>query len=362
MRLPLCLPMALTLAGLCSGTAFAQPAPGASSSAPRERGQTVRLSYSAPPGCPDRRAFMADVLRRIHAAGFATKGSRRAFTVEIAREGDRYVGHLRGARVSDRPNARSFEDADCAEVARSLSLVLALAIDPEAALAPPPRGAPKPAPRPAAHPERKPRPKRKPRPRARSTPLGTEPRPASTHAATLPGPARFDLGALAFVRAGIASKALVGAGVSARVRVPQLGTLGGPGFALQGLAAQTGVVGPQPREAEYRWLAVRALLAPVSVRPSAAIILYPSLLLDLGAITATGRSIAVPETHTGFWASAGVGLDFGVALGRRLWLDALAGVQANMTRDRFVFRRPFLVVHRIPAASLGASLGLSWRL
>lgn len=302
------------------------------------------------------------MLRRTQAARFVTEGSGRAFTVEIARAGDHYVGHLRGAQASDSPNARSFEDADCVEVARSLSLVLTLAIDPEAALALPPlNGRKSPPAHPAPQPQPKPKAKKKSQRRIRPGPLRAQPQQPSRSAVRPPRPSQFSLGALAFVQTGIASKVLVGAGPSARLRLPQLGALA-PSIALEGLAAQTAVVGPEPQEANYRWLAVRALLAPVSIQAGRGILLYPSFLSDLGAVTGTGRSIASPQTDTGFWASSGVGLGFSARLSRRLWLDALANVEANFTRHRFVFQRPFMVVHEIPAASFGASLGLSWRL
>lgn len=286
------------------------------------------------------------------------QGGHRAFTVEIRRHGDHYVGRLRDARAPETARQQGFEDADCGEVARSLSLVLALAIDPQAALALPPvprRPAPAPPPvPPKAEPEPGPGPVTRPAPRRSGAPA------TPRRVAAPPRSVQAGAGALVFVQTGVASRPLVGAGLSLRLRAPRLGALRDAGVALQGLAAQTGVAGPQPPEATYRWIVARALVAPASIRPVPVMVVYPLLVVDAGSISGTGRSIAVPRTDSGLWASAGAGLGLDVRVGRGLSVNLSLNVQANLERHRFVFERPFHVVHSIPAASLGASLGLDW--
>jgi hypothetical protein len=293
-------------------------------------------------------------------------GSGREFVVEIRREGDRYFGHLRGARASGQSSALGFDDVDCAEVARSLSLALALAVDPEAMLALPPATSAKAAsPKAPNKPEPKPQPELKPKAPARSRASTASHRIFSRSARRGDGGSNrlsWDVGAVAFIQASVAPEALVGAGLSARIETTRLGLLSGRSVTLQALAAKTGLIGPEAATADYRWLVARALVAPVSVAPSTATALRPSLVADVGAVSGTGRSIAVPSTDTGLWASIGVGLQFDARLSRRLSAGLSLNVQANLSRHRFVFDRPRSVVYEIPAASLGSTLGLSWRL
>jgi hypothetical protein len=317
---------------------------------PRE---SLHLIYSAASECPDERAFADDVRRRTAAAYFV-EGERdaREVLVDVRRQGDRFVGRIRMVETSADPSDRSFEDPDCAEVVHSLAVVLAVAVDPQALLGPPANA-------PTADPSPPTAPPRERRARASTAPAPVDPfrspevEPLGPRKATDRG-LSGTVGGLAFIQQGIAPEPLVGAGILARASASQLSA------ALQGLAAQSGIAGPDAPSAEYRWFAVRLLASPLTVPASPAMALHPSVVMDLGAMTGTGEDVAYSRTQTGAWWSIGAGADVVAHPSKHVSMELSANFQVNLIRHRFVFERPYQVVHEVPARSFGVALGLGW--
>jgi hypothetical protein len=148
-RLGLCSFVSIAVAAACNASASAEPA-------------RVNLTYvrkgTAAASCPDEPTFRALVAARLGYDAFAPGGDL-ALLVELKPQGPELVGRLSlsGARGEDRgQRTMRSGDTDCLELASSLALATAFAIDPEAVRArvsrPPPAAAPAPAAPPAAAP------------------------------------------------------------------------------------------------------------------------------------------------------------------------------------------------------------------
>jgi hypothetical protein len=326
--------------------------------------EPIRLSYRAPPECLDQQGLEADVRRRARAARFVDDdSSTRRFVIEIERIGARFVGRVRVTPQEGAEGERRFEDADCGEVARSLALVVALAVDPDAETGEIPGGEP------ATEPETEP----PADPAAPEQPAGAKSdSPPTAHieanrdrVAASPAPSRtsvaWELGVLAFLQTGVAPEPLTGAGVGARSTISRLGPLGEPSVALQILAADSQIAGPDTGPASYRWIVARALVCPTSASPASRFSARPCVVADLGAVSGSGEAIAYRRTSTGLWSSLG-------AAGEAAWqpvdpviLTLSASFGANLSRHRFVFERPRLIVHEVPALGFGAAFGAGAR-
>lgn len=117
--------------------------------------ENVHLVYVAPPGCPDREAFIGDVASRTDKAHWVPRSdATRVIAVTITAAEGAARGELvitDPAQPSERAS-REVPGTSCDEVAGALSLIAALAIDPAATLLPvpaPPRPEPPPPPPPA---------------------------------------------------------------------------------------------------------------------------------------------------------------------------------------------------------------------
>lgn len=148
-------------------------APLVAQAAPAEH--PIRLEYVAHEGCPDALGFFWYVRARTqHVRLAAAEESADLAKINIARTDERSVGTLELPPFEGRPFSRVVEAPTCADVVLALSLVLALAYDPDATTtfpstvtAPPPEtpvppppppvvAAPPPAPPDEAPPETKP--------------------------------------------------------------------------------------------------------------------------------------------------------------------------------------------------------------
>jgi hypothetical protein len=128
--------------------------PLAAQAAPDEH--PIRLEYVAHEGCPDALGFFWYVRARTQHVRLAAEGEPADLAkINITHDGERSVGTLELPPFEGRPFTREVEAPTCADVVLALSLVVALAYDPDATTtfpstvsAPPPAGAPVPAPSP----------------------------------------------------------------------------------------------------------------------------------------------------------------------------------------------------------------------
>jgi hypothetical protein len=108
-----------------SSTLRAEPAP------PDE--QPLRIQYDAHQGCPDAVGFFLHVRARTRRVRLAEEGELATLvTVRIERELTESVGVLEMPGAESRPFERHVRASSCEEVVLALSLVLALAYDPDA--------------------------------------------------------------------------------------------------------------------------------------------------------------------------------------------------------------------------------------
>jgi hypothetical protein len=106
--------------------------------------EPVRVTYAALEICPDERAFLERVRTRTRGATFAEPGQlARSFEVRIIRVDDKeLLGQLEFVDSDGNRAVRSLRGSACEQVASSLALITALAIDDRMAEAPPDASSP----------------------------------------------------------------------------------------------------------------------------------------------------------------------------------------------------------------------------
>ncbi|MBX3273289.1 MAG: hypothetical protein KF729_23705, partial [Sandaracinaceae bacterium] len=121
------------------------------------RAEGLSLSWSAPPGCPDRATVAAQIEELLGRALVAAPPAR--VEAAMARDGGRLRLDLELVRGDEPASTRTLEGPTCEALAEAGALVIALAIDPDAVAArqraregAPPEAAPEPAPAPTPTP------------------------------------------------------------------------------------------------------------------------------------------------------------------------------------------------------------------
>lgn len=348
MRGALALALGAALAG--SGVARAEAA-----------GSGPELRWEAPAGCPDEaqlRERLDGMLARAsperrdapqlraHARVQETSPGRFTLALEIT--------------TRDGVSARAIEAASCVELADATALLIAMMIDPAAAIdAEPPPLPPPPPPPPTDVPEET---EPSPPPTTEAPPTEHAPEEAAPH----PPPERPPA-----TRAAIgADLALGGAGL------PGFGA----GFGLSVAVLRTHLRGelfgrthlPRTRALpglEEGGAAVRYQLAGGGVRgcgvgrvgARARVELFGCLGVELGAMRGEGIDLPVSASRTLLWAAALVTPGLAVALAPRLALVARADLGVALARPRFAVLN-YGDVYRAPPLSYVVSLGLELRL
>ncbi len=97
----------------------------------------IYLGYSSTAGCPSRAQFEAQVRARTTLAQFVdTPGAGRFFTVYAGVNEGLAVGRVTSGHGDEVGSAREVSSLNCEDVVSALALIVALAIDPNASLAP----------------------------------------------------------------------------------------------------------------------------------------------------------------------------------------------------------------------------------
>jgi hypothetical protein len=96
------------------------------------RAETLRVSYEAPAGCPDRTGAQAIVVRRTSAVLVdpAEVGAFTRITIEAAAEGQ-FAGTLLSPDADGVPRTRTISGASCAEVIDALAVIAAVHATPD---------------------------------------------------------------------------------------------------------------------------------------------------------------------------------------------------------------------------------------
>ncbi|WP_437610706.1 hypothetical protein WMF20_03625 [Sorangium sp. So ce834] len=360
--------------------------------------QPLRVAYEAHEGCPSAEAFLREVTARTELARDAAP-DEAALEVRVhitSAEGESRgritVGTEEDARV------REVGGATCADVVAALALITALWVDPTASLDPqrptakprssedpdpagaagaaagptgaaPPAGALVPpggqAPEPASPPRAGP-------PQAASLaptapvarPATAPPRPPSPAAGALRSPQRplplerrWTLGIQASAASGVAPEALLGGGPFVELRA-DLGLRAS--FRVAAEVAATGAIDVGPGGARFtRWIGRLDTCADV-LRPARWLSLGSCVGAEGGFLHSSGLvgdTITEVKDATVPWASLGLLARMTASLGALVRVDVHGGPQFPLVQRSFMFERPALVIHEVPAVTWALHVG-----
>jgi hypothetical protein len=312
-----------------------------------EATEPIRIEYHAEAGCPSADEFNGQVFRRTASARLAT-GSElaRTFVVSIERRGTSLVGSLVVRQSDGTTESRQVAGPECGEVAKVLALATALAIDPEASLAPNPEPV-EPRPQPEAKPPPKPEPREAP-------PEPTEPSGDKQNRSWI-----LALGAA--LEGGITPRPAYGALVGAGFRAPSgTGPVSAAGIDVTYLRAPTHPVGTA--SSSFSFLYARPELCTFALRWHANSGVAPCLGGEIGAVTGQGSNIAYAQKGTRVWATVDVALNLHQALGAIWFLEADVALVLPITRYQYVFHDPTTHVYSVPSVAANGVLRVGARL
>lgn len=303
------LALAVAVTGAGAGPARAEP----------ERAEeVVELRYAAPPGCPTRDAAVELIRERTPAVRFAA-GAPRVFEVRVTAGEHGYTGALVVDDVAD----KQLTARRCDDLVTALALVIALAIDPTAAVAP--------------------------RVEAVAAPPPPPPPPPSPRR---PPPARrLDAALAGVLGVGHTPDLFLAGGVAARAAWPAV-------------AAELAIVAGRDSTRED---GARAAFTRIVARPAACRLRAGGRLevggcghAEVGLVRATGDDIINSRGLNRLWVAVGAHgtLRWPVSPSRG-FAQLQLGLTVPITRDRYRFM-PGILIHETPPLTgwLGAGVGL----
>jgi hypothetical protein len=331
-----------------SFVALALFAPGASAA-----GSELALRYDAPDGCPSRAEFEALVLARTRQIRFADRASRQSSVVLAPAKGS-----FKGTFALEAPAGRAVREIEaptCSQAADAMSLVVALAFDPEAVVAtgmsPAPPALPAPVPDPGAElaalsPE--------PPQVASAYEDGSAHRPALPPQAAAASPQAFTVGVAVELETAVAPDPVTGIALRAEYEVASSSWLA-PSFGVELGGAASNVI--EGASGVAVWFATvrfdacpaRALLGGTGVT------LRACAATALGLLDARGVGAPNPETAVRPWVDAELGLRARWEA-RRWFVGIDGGPIVPVTRPKFVFLQPYHFVYEVPQVGVLASL------
>jgi hypothetical protein len=286
--------------------------------------EAIGLQYSVAAGCPDQAVFVAAIQARASAV-VAIDGAR-LFMVAIpaAADGAPVTGTLTifadGAETT-----RELTGATCAETVDALALAAALAIEDQAAAAPP--VVPPPV-----------------------VPVDVDPPSVVTRAATTRS-WHVSAGAGAARFGGITPGGVFAVAVNA-----SLGRDRGPRFRIGVARSERDDIATATGSADLRATLVRLDACPIALvrgRFDAA----PCAGVELGALTAHGADVTMATGDTRPWVAPDAALRLRARSGR-FAIELEGAVAFPLIRDRFVIL-PSTTVHEVPAVTTTVGLGIT---
>lgn len=334
-----------------------------------DEAEPIHLEYSAPTGCPDRAAFEAHVRALTAKARFeVARPGVRTFDVRVEAGAP-----LRGTMVvvrGDVVEGRRVVEADrCSDVDDALTLMVALAIDPQASLTPvsagsaaAPSSIPS-APAPSAAESASAAPPPQPAPPA---PAAPQPPPRQnapvarddSRSRLLPTlqPETLSVGVDLAVASGVAPGLLASASPSVEWRSGAKSLLA-PALHLAFVRTATGNFDAGGGAASLTWTAGRLDGCGLDWPPVASLHLLGCARVEAGVIDAVGSGIVGAHGSTRGWFAAGPLMRVEWAFLPPLYLDADVAPMLRVTADRFFFL-PDSTVYEVPYAGLDASVGI----
>jgi hypothetical protein len=317
--------------------------------------EAVRVQYSAPTVCPAQSVFLERVRARTQHARFAEAAElARAFDVTISDgvANGGFIGHVEFVSADGQRSARNVAGATCDEVASSLALITALAIDDRIAAAESAENPPLPSP---------------PQLELREPPKEAKPSlpssPSAPKSAPGPGraPLRWDLGGNAGVLSWLApSPALAFGGFV------ELGSHN-PSWsvrlsAFDARGTKTDDVGTASFATD--WLRVDA--CPIALGLGGHFSLSPCAAADVGQLRAAGtvNGLAGSTRKNDAWVSTAVLLRLARVLGDRLVLGLDGELAKPLVGYGFEFKTAELEprpLFSVPTFGVGAKVGVAVR-
>ena len=331
---------------------FSLPATAQPTGVPPAGQERVRVTYRAPDTCPSEAEFLERVRSRVQRARFAEPGElARAFTVTIGRtDGDAgFSGRLEFVDSDGLRAARTLKGKACDDLASSLALITALAVDDRIAEAPLDAVSTEPSPPPEE--QRAPTKKTKPEPTAPPR----LPEPADRVPQSVK-PWRWELGANAGVLSWVTASPAPMLGLYAELgsRIPSWSVR------LSALDARRSKTDPGLGSADFAADFLRLEACPVALALGAHFSLSPCLGFDAGRLRGKADT-ADAQAQDLFWAA-------GLALARMSWVfrerlvlgwDGELGVP--FVHERYEFQNPNGRVLEVPKIGLGAKFGVGVR-
>ncbi|HVU03806.1 MAG TPA: hypothetical protein VHE30_18735 [Polyangiaceae bacterium] len=309
--------------------------------------QPIRMQYEAPEDCPDALHFFLHVRARTQRIRLAEPGEEAALVSVSLTTGDSgSAGTLEMPGSDGHPFVRHVEATTCDEVSLALSLVLALAYDPDALTSFEPAPAPAPAPPAPFQPVSPPPPLPYPPPRPPETP---------------PPPYGLSVGAVVVARSGVTPvlTPLYGAFVD-------YGSSSDDGFAPRGSAAlfvsgehDTVVTnGSLRRSTTLEFFGAELAGCPVAWSPAPSVAVRPCLAFDVGRLLGVAGPEVEPRLAGSLtWLSVSALARIRWKLAGPVFVEPSAGGGFTILHENFALVGPPKTVHELPAAFYELGLG-----
>jgi len=300
------------------------------------KSRSFTIAYRGAVGCPSEADLVRQVQSRVpEAVRAAAPPSDVDARVELSATQDSVHGVVEISGPDGRIH-RELTGADCEQLSRAISLIIALAIDPDAdrsAVIEEPKRPPAPEPKPRA-----------------------TPAPAARTPAT--SPARFWLGAgfVAGLTGGVGPSPTPYQGLFAEAG-RRSGSALTPVVRVAGFYARDSFE-TEGGGAQFSWLSLRASACP---RLGARFFAEACLSFDYGRLRGRGYATGLPRSEDARWLGPGASLRAGAILFDVSSVSLELGGVMPMARDRFFFG-PDETIYRIPAIAGYAALALGLQL
>jgi hypothetical protein len=311
------------------------------SSARSTAAEPARFSYFAPADCPDEQDFIERVRERsVHERPATGDELALSFVVTLSRDAEGVLGRVEFSDRDGTPVSRAVRGATCDEVASSIALVTALAIDARAE--PPPLV-------------------RTPSSSAANEPAPLTPPPTPTRAAAPGAPERSTTTGFFTAGFGAGFQSAVGPTGGATLEAFLAAASGPRGISLRLTAFHWLASGSHDgREAEFRVWGGRVDGCPLAFERSG-VFVTPCVGFGAGALRASGvRSANLPKPdHASIaWFDGALLGRAGVVFGEFVVLEAEAGLLLPLVRKEFGFSlpEPRSTLYAVPPLAAGVSV------
>jgi hypothetical protein len=328
--------------------------------------EPIRVVYSAPSGCPSALQFLQELGLRTERARLAAPDEpARRFAATIGTSGAGSAGRLEIEGTDGVVTSREVTGSDCVEVASALTLVAALAIDPQASLMPRAEllaGTSTAAPEPEA-------PEPAPAFVAPAAPSAAGERPdgvSAPPAATPPGPARvaWSAGATLGGTFGLVPSAALGGGVFAGF-APDADDPLVPSFRLGVLAAFASPAFSGSIGADLSWWVSRLEVCPLRPLLVSPLRLELCADFDAGVLRSTGTGLDHPDSTTSAWLAPGAVARLVFSPGGGSFVELAGGVVVPLRQYPFYYQvpgAPQTSLYEMPPVAATLALGAGYEL